>query len=71
MLGDFSNPSQDNLELLDRSVELTELLKTQFPQVPDYHSLYGSVMCKESQVLIATGEFGRALKALRLSLIHI
>ena len=65
MLGDFSNPSQDNLELLDRSVELTELLKTQFPQVPDYHSLYGSVMCKESQVLIATGEFGRALKALR------
>ena len=65
MLGDFSNPSQDDLNLLNRSIQLTELLKTQFPQVPDYHSLYGSVRCKEAQVLIAKGEFGTALKTVR------
>jgi len=65
MLGDFANPSEDELKLLDRSIQLTELLTTQFPQVLDYHSLYGSVRCKESQVLIAKGELGTALKTLR------
>ena len=64
MLGDFSNPSQDELDLLDRSVKLTKLLTTQFPQVPDYHSLYGSIRCKESQVLLGNGEFDAALKTL-------
>ena len=65
MLGDFSNPSDDELELLTRSIELTTLLKSQFPQVPDYHSLYGSVRCKESQVLISRGDYGPALKTIR------
>ena len=64
MLGDFSNPSQDELDLLDRSIKLTKLLTTQFPQVPDYHSLYGSIRCKESQVLLANGEYEAALKTL-------
>ena len=65
MLGDFTNPSADELNLLDRSIQLTKLLTSQFPQVPDYHSLYGSVRCKESQVLIAKGELGTALRTLR------
>jgi len=64
MLGDFSDPSQDELDLLDRSIKLTEMLTTQFPQVPDYHSLYGSIRCKESQVLLENDEFEAALKAL-------
>jgi len=60
----ISRPPQDELELLDRSTKLTKMLTTQFPQMPDYHLLYGSIRCKESQVLLSNDEFDAAFKTL-------
>ncbi len=64
MLGDFSNPTEGELELLSRSIKLTQQLTFQFPEVPDYHSLYGSIRCQESQLLIEKGDLQDALESL-------
>ncbi len=66
MLSDFSNPTQDELNLLNKSLELSKELTEKFPQVPDYHSLYGSVRNREAGVLIAKGALADALASLQL-----
>jgi len=67
LLSDFANPSEDDLELLKKSIAVSEELKTQFPEVLDYHSLNGSVHNKHAGVLIRNGKLDEAFSALKLA----
>ena len=65
-LGDISESSESELKLMEKSVEIAGELKEQFPQVLDYHYLYGSVRNKLAGRLIKSGDLEAAFESLQL-----
>jgi serine/threonine protein kinase len=66
-LGNAANSSKTELKMLDKSVEIANELKEQFPKVLDYHYLYGSVRNKQAGQLIKGGELEAALESVKMA----
>jgi serine/threonine protein kinase/tetratricopeptide (TPR) repeat protein len=64
-LGDPSDSSESEKQLFEKSVQIAEDLKTQCPQVLDYHLLYGSVCTQLAGRQIARGKLDSALDSLK------
>lgn len=65
-VGELSESSTNELKLMEKSVEIASELKEQFPQVLDYHYLYGSVRNKLAGQLIKSGNLEGALESLKM-----
>jgi hypothetical protein len=66
-LGNVANSSKIELKMLDKSVEIANELKEQFPKVLDYHYLYGSVRNKQAGQLIKGGELEAAPESVKMA----
>lgn len=64
-LGNPADETPSERQLFARSVNISRELVGQFPQVLDYHLLYGSVCTQQSGRQIARGELEAALESLK------
>jgi hypothetical protein len=64
-LGDPLDSSESERQLFEKSVQIAEELKSQFPQVLDYHLLYGSVCTQLAGRKIQQGKLKDALDSLK------
>ena len=67
-LGDRSATTEDEQQLFKKSIQIAEELKDQFPQVLDYHLLYGSVRTQLAGKQIKKGELDAALESLKIAM---
>lgn len=66
-LADDSDPSNDQRQRLEKSVEIASELTAQFPKVLDYHYLHGLVCNKLAGRLTKEGDLNAALETLRMA----